>query len=130
MAFTRCHYATDPHARPHCELTATVRYGRIPLCPSCATLRSTLGKAQAPRPLPVTTPLDALDCVQAARNDAEAAHTALHAAVTRARQHGHPWSAIADRLGTTRQAAQQRFTSTTEIHSSHAARQPTQQAHP
>jgi hypothetical protein len=106
---TPCHYASDTDGRPHCELTATVRYGRIPLCRTCASLRSTIGKGHTPRPLAETAPLDPLDWILATQRHARLADAALHGAVTRARQHGHPWSAIALRLGTTRQAAQQRF---------------------
>jgi hypothetical protein len=41
-----------------------------------------------------------------------AADTEITAAVIRARQHGHSWTAIATTLGITRQAAQQRFGNT------------------
>lgn len=106
----RCYYAPDPKARPGCQLTATVRVGSIPLCGSCADRRSTLGKGQPVRPLTATTgTIDPLDWVAEANTDLHDARRTLAAAVLRAHQHGHSWAAIADRLGTTRQAAQQRF---------------------
>jgi hypothetical protein len=105
----RCSYATDPTGRPHCQLTAVVRYGPAALCADCDRRRSTLGKGQAPRRLPAGPPIDPLDWIAVADNDLRATAEVLAAAVTRARQHGHPWSAIAHTLGVTRQAAQQRF---------------------
>jgi hypothetical protein len=105
----RCHYATDPAARPHCQLQATIRYGHINLCDSCQQQRSTLGKGQHPTPLPPSEPIDLLDWIDQAHRDLHAAQRILAPAVHRARQHGHPWSAIGTTLGITRQAAQQRF---------------------
>ncbi|MBA3367375.1 MAG: hypothetical protein H0T99_01650 [Geodermatophilaceae bacterium] len=109
---TRCYYAHDPKTRPGCQLTATVQIGSIALCPACAELRSTLGKGQPTRPLPAladTDAPDALDWVSQADADLRAAQHTLAASVQRARQHQHTWTAIAHRLETTRQAAQQRF---------------------
>ena len=109
---TRCHYAPDPKSRPGCQLTATVRVGSIPLCSACAELRSTLGKGQPTRRLPTPTDTDApdaLDWVSQAEAELRAAHHTLAASVQRARPHQYPWAAIANRLGTARQAAQQRF---------------------
>jgi hypothetical protein len=105
----RCHYADDPNARPQCTLTAVVRYGNVALCSSCQARRSTLGKGQRPLPLATSPALDVLDWVTTAHQQANDADRALAAAVTRARQAGHPWSAIGTRLGVSRQAAQQRF---------------------
>jgi len=105
----RCYYASDPAARPHCTVTAAIRLGAVTLCPSCHAARSTLGKGQQPAALPAGPPIDVLDWVHAARQQAADADSALAAAVTRARQAGHPWSAIGARLGITRQAAQKRF---------------------
>jgi hypothetical protein len=73
------------------QLTANVTYGGIALCTACDTQRSTLGKGQTRRRL-----IDA--------------HEQVQAVVFRARQHHATWAAIARVLGTTRQAAQQRFT--------------------
>jgi len=117
----RCHYASDPAARPHCTLTATIRLGTVPLCPSCLARRSTLGKGQPAVPLPPGPVIDVLDWVSAARQHAAAAEQDLTAAVTRARQNGHPWSAIGARPGITRQAARQRFATTTTRASAHEA---------
>ena len=105
----RCHYATDPDARPHCGLLATVRYGPTPLCGSCRQQRSTLGKGRQPTPLSTADPIDLLAWIDQAHHDLHTAERVLGAAVTRARQHRHPWSAIGAALGISRQAAQQRF---------------------
>lgn len=106
----RCFHADDPALRPDCDLTATVRYGTVPLCTSCQARRSTLGKGQAAVPLPAGLPVDVLGWVAAAADHAAAADRALTAAVTRARQTGASWTLIGAQLGVTRQAAQQRFT--------------------
>ncbi|MDN5856912.1 MAG: hypothetical protein L0K86_29565, partial [Actinomycetia bacterium] len=84
----RCHYADDPVRRPRCDLTATVRYGTVALCPSCQAARSTLGKGQPPVPLPTGPPLDVLDWIATAHEQTIAADRTLTAAVTRARQSG------------------------------------------
>ena len=105
----RCRYATDPAARPSCQVTAVLRRGAVPLCASCDARRSTLGKGQPAAPLPATPPADMLDWVTTARARLAAAEAELAAAATRARQNGHTWTAIGNRLGITRQAAQQRF---------------------
>jgi hypothetical protein len=105
----RCYYASDPAARPHCTLTATIRLGAVTMCLSCHARRSTLGKGQRPAAQPAGPVIDVLDWIGTARQHAAAADRDLAAAVTRARQAGHPWSAIGARLGITRQAAQQRF---------------------
>ena len=47
--------------------------------------------------------------IVAARKEVEAAETKLREAVIAAREAGDPWAAIGFALGTTRQAAQQRF---------------------
>jgi hypothetical protein len=54
-------------------------------------------------------PASFLALVAAARVGAEEADRLLHDAVTRARRAGHSWEAIGALLGTSRQAAQQRF---------------------
>jgi hypothetical protein len=106
---TRCRYATAPATRPDCQLLAVVRYGPIALCASCDQRRSTLGKGQPPTPLPPAPPVDPLAWIAQARRDLRAAEDTLTATVHRARQRGHPWSAIGAVLGISRQAAQQRF---------------------
>ena len=108
-ASTRCLYALRPAERPGCQLAATVTYGGIALCSACDLQRSTLGKGQARRRLPDTEP-DPIALLTDARRHLIDAHEQLQAAVTRARQHHATWAAIARVLGTTRQAAQQRFT--------------------
>jgi hypothetical protein len=105
----RCIYALRPADRPGCQLTANVTYGGIALCSACDAQRSTLGKGQAGRRLRDTEP-DPIALLADARLHLIDAHEQLHAAVVRARQHHTTWTAIASVLGTTRQAAQQRFT--------------------
>ncbi len=106
---TLCHYAASPAARPGCQITAAVRRGTVPLCASCDALRSTVGKGQPGTPIPVPAAASVLDWIGLARTRLADADAEVTAAVTRARKHGHSWAAIADRLGITRQAAQQRF---------------------
>lgn len=55
------------------------------------------------------TSVDLLDWVTQAAAELVAAEYTLAAVVHRARQHGHSWAAIGQRLAVTRQAAQQRF---------------------
>jgi hypothetical protein len=86
-----------------------VRRGRVALCASCDALRSTLGKGQAPAQLPAAPPIDPLHWVTQAQAQLRAAEAELAATVIRARQAGESWTAIGASLGTTRQAAQQRF---------------------
>lgn len=109
MPGSLCHYATSPASRPGCQLTAVVRRGTVPLCASCDALRSTLGKGQPSTPIPAPAPARVLDWVGQAHARVLDTEAELTAAVTRARQHGHSWAAIAARLHITRQAAQQRF---------------------
>lgn len=105
----RCHYADDPAQRPACTLTAEIRFGPIPLCGSCAQARSTVGKGVTPIPLPPGPPVDILSWIADAQADLSQAQRRLAATVTRARTLGHSWTQIGYQLGTTRQAAQQRF---------------------
>ena len=107
---TTCHYAGDPARRPGCTLTATLRYGVVALCASCNAARSTLGKGQAPVPLPAGVVFDVLGWVATAHQQVSAAEATLAAAVTRARQAGTSWTVIGAQLGISRQGAQQRFT--------------------
>ena len=105
----RCHYATDPATRPHCELAAVVRYGRTPLYASCDQQRSTLGKGLTPTRLNTSTDLDVLTWIGQAQRDLHTAEHDLTGAVARARQQGQPWSAIGTALHISRQGAQQRY---------------------
>jgi hypothetical protein len=98
-----CRYAD---ARPGCQLLAVVCYGPVALCAACDQTRSTLGKGQAPARLPDP---GALLEITAARDACQHAEAALRRAVDRARQAGHPWSAVAAVLAISRQAAWQRF---------------------
>jgi predicted transcriptional regulator len=59
--------------------------------------------------LPPAPELDVLDWIAQADAAIQQARRQLAAAVIRARQNGRSWAEIAGRLGTTRQAAQQRF---------------------
>jgi hypothetical protein len=104
-----CLYANQPTNRPHCQLTATIRYGTAALCPDCDTRRSTLGKGLAPRRLPPQPTLDVLDWIARTNTQLQHTQTDLAAAVQRARTQGHSWTAIGTTLHITRQAAQQRF---------------------
>ena len=105
----RCYYADQPTTRPHCQLTAAVRYGPAALCADCDTRRSTLGKGITPHRLPPQQPLDVLHWITQAGRQAQQAQAELAAAVCRARTQGHTWTAIGATLHITRQAAQQRF---------------------
>lgn len=104
-----CHYASDPAARPCCQLTAVVRRGGVALCASCDACRPALGKGQPATRLPAGPPAGPLERITTARARLRAAEADLAAAAARARQHGHSRAAIGDRPGITRQAAQQRF---------------------
>ena len=105
-AVTACYYASRPHQRPDCERLAVVRYGPTALCADCDRRRSAVGKGMDRVLLP--DPITLVDVV-VARETCTRAEEALREAVTRARKAGQPWSAVGTVLGTTRQAAQQRF---------------------
>jgi hypothetical protein len=101
-----CCYAP---ARPDCEVLASVVYGPVALCAGCDQRRSTVGKGA-----PAVRLADprALIEIAAARDACQQATAALRAAVAAARQAGHPWSSVAAILGSSWQAAQQRFART------------------
>src|SRR5664280_825997 len=101
----RCAYASHPTSRPHCQLSAVVRYGPIALCADCDARRSTLGKSITPHPLPPQPPLDVLDWIASADAAVHQAHTELAAAVARARARQHSWAVIGAVQHTSRQAA-------------------------
>ncbi|HEY2309262.1 MAG TPA: hypothetical protein VGI05_25590, partial [Streptosporangiaceae bacterium] len=69
----RCRYATEPDARPGCQVTAAVRRGRVALCASCDALRSTLGKGQDATQLHAVPPIDPLHWVTQAQAQLRAA---------------------------------------------------------
>ena len=114
IGWALCHYAAYPASRPGCQVTAVVRRGTVPLCASCDALRSTLGKGQPGTPIPVPATASIMDWIGQARTRLADAEAEVTAAVTRARQHGHSWAAVAARLAITRQAAKQRFGNTQE----------------
>src|SRR5450759_3015047 len=101
--------ASQPTSRPHCQLSAVVRYGPIALCADCDARRSTLGKGITPHRLPPQPPLDVLDWIASADAAVHQAHTELAAAVARARARQHSWAVIGAVQHTSRQAVQQRF---------------------
>lgn len=105
----RCAYAHRPTERPHCQLTAVVRHATIALCADCDTRRSTLGKGTPAHRLPPTSDIDLIDWLTRAHRQLDRATSELDAAATRARTHGHTWTAIGAALNITKQAAQQRF---------------------
>ena len=71
-----------------------------------STVKTSLTDDQRHVKLDISSPLEA---TLAARERAVAANEALQGAVDRARDAGHSWREIGDVLGTTRQAAFQRF---------------------
>jgi len=85
-----CSHAADPDRRPHCAITATIRFGASALCHPCASRRSTVGKGQPGIELPPGPSIDLLNWIDAAHHQAAAAERILIAAVTRARQPGCP----------------------------------------
>jgi len=101
----RCHHAGDTVLRPHCEGIATVAYGRIALCGSCDAMRSAVGRENSARKLPGPE----LDRLARAAENLKGAEQALAQAVGSARRGGASWRQIGDIVGTTRQAAHQRW---------------------
>jgi hypothetical protein len=103
----RCYYDEARHRqlRPDCQGVAVVAYGPTRLCASCDTMRSTVGKGTAPRPVPG---VELGRLMTAALIAADAEHQLALAALT-ARDAGASWTQIGDALGLTRQAAQQRW---------------------
>ena len=105
-----CHHAGDTRLRPHCEGFATVAYGPIALCDACDAMRSAVGREHAARTLPGVR----LDKLTRAIEHLRQAEQQLTEGVSSARQGGASWSQIGDIVGTTRQAAHQRWASRTE----------------
>ncbi|MGH3756022.1 MAG: hypothetical protein ACRDRP_25750 [Pseudonocardiaceae bacterium] len=101
----RCHHAGDTVLRPHCEGFATVAYGRVALCDNCDRMRSAVGREHAARRLPGAD----LDRLAQAVESLRQAERALAGAVRSARDGGASWGQIGDIVGTTRQAAHQRW---------------------
>ena len=90
------------------QLTASVTYGGIALGSTCDLQRNTSEEVRPAAYLAFEP--DPIALLTDARRHLIDAHEQLQAAVIRARQHHATWTAIASVLGTTRQAAQQRFT--------------------
>jgi hypothetical protein len=105
----RCHYANPARAaqRPYCAGVGVVAYGSIVLCQSCDMYRSAVGRTDAPRKL---AGAELLKLVEAAAELARA-EDLVGRAVGAARAAGASWAEVGDALGTSRQAAQQRFAS-------------------
>ena len=105
----RCHYASPARAaqRPHCAGVGVVAYGDIVLCQSCDKYRSAVGRTDAPHQL---AGAELLELAQAATGLAHAEERVVRA-VRAARAAGASWAEVGDALGTSRQAAQQRFSS-------------------
>lgn len=101
-----CCYAFRPDERPDCRHLGVKRYGPIALCSDCDRRRSAVGKGMTPVVLPDPAALLELLAAQDACIQAEGD---LRRAVAAARAANQSWSAIGILLGTTRQAAQQRF---------------------
>jgi hypothetical protein len=108
-AHPTCCFAYDPILRPHCEHRAVVAYGPTALCSSCDARRSTMGKGIAGRSLVHGRDWSALEAVEAAVTQLNAAEEHLASIVAAARGSGYSWGELGDALGVTRQAAQQRF---------------------
>ncbi len=101
----QCHHFGDTILRPHCAGFATVAYGRIALCEDCDAMRSAVGREHTARRLPGA----GLDRLARAVENMKDAEQALADAVVSARQGGASWGQIGDIVGTTRQAAHQRW---------------------
>jgi hypothetical protein len=103
----RCYYS-DPGrrpARPHCLGVGAVAYGAIVLCQSCDKVRSAVGRTDAPRKL---AGAELVELVGAAAELCRAEER-VGRAVRAAREAGARWAEVGAALGTSRQAAQQRF---------------------
>jgi hypothetical protein len=103
----RCYYDDQRHRglRPECEGMAVVAYGTIRLCATCDRMRSAVGKATVPRPVPGHELAQLTDAAHALAQ----AERQLTAAVRAARHAGASWTQIGAAVGLTRQAAQQRW---------------------
>jgi len=105
-----CHYAEDARLRPDCGRFATMAYGPIALCDNCDLMRSGVGREHPARPLPGAE----LDRLTRAVESLREAERSLSDAVCSARRGGASWGHIGEIVGTTRQAAHQRWASRTE----------------
>lgn len=103
----QCQHAGDTDLRPHCEGFAVVAYGGVALCARCDAMRSAVGREHAGRPFPGA----GLDHLARAADAVNVAEQALADAVRSAHRSGASWSQIGNIVGTTRQAAHQRWAS-------------------
>jgi hypothetical protein len=103
----RCYYASPARAaqRPHCVGVGVVAYGNIVLCQSCDLYRSAVGRSGAPRRLAGAKLVELV----VAATEAARAEALVERAVRAARGAGASWAEVGAALGTSRQAAQQRF---------------------
>lgn len=101
----RCHHAGDAELRPNCEGFAVVAYGRVALCGECDLMRSAVGRYDAGRVFPGARLAHLAQAAEAVKRAEEALADAVRAASTA----GASWSQIGDIVGTTRQAAHQRW---------------------
>ena len=106
----QCHHAGDTDLRPNCEGFAVVAYGGVALCAMCDAMRSAVGREHAGRPFPGAC----LDRLTRAAEMVKEAEQTLAEAVTSAHRSGASWAQIGDIIGTTRQAAHQRWASREE----------------
>lgn len=108
MTGLRRHHAGDTVLRPDCAGLRSVAYGRIALCDNCDncdTMRSVVGREHTARKLAGA----GLDRLARAVENMKDAEQALADAVSSARHGGASWGEIGDIVGTTRQAAHQRW---------------------
>lgn len=101
----QCHHAGDANLRPNCEGFAVVAYDQVALCGECDAMRSAVGRDHAGRRFPGASLAQLAEATEAVR----CAEEALADAVRLARSGGASWSQIGDIVGTTRQAAHQRW---------------------
>jgi len=101
----QCHHAGDADLRPNCEGFAVVAYDRGALCGECDAMRSAVGRDHAGRRFPGAALAQLAQAAEAVKR----AEAALADAVRSASTAGASWSQIGDIVGTTRQAAHQRW---------------------
>jgi hypothetical protein len=82
-----------------------VAYGSTVLCQNCDRMRSAVGRTDAPRKLAGTELVELV----AAATELGRAEGRVEWAVRAARAAGASWAEVGDAVGTSRQAAQQRF---------------------
>lgn len=103
----RCWYASPSRRaeRPQCLGVGVVAYASIVLCAECDKMRSAVGRTQVGRSLPGAELVELVD----AAAQLSSAEERVGCAVRAARGAGASWGQVGDAIGTSRQAAQQRF---------------------